>query len=377
MKMAKKGNYYSLKNILQVRADYYMIFGERSNGKTYSVLEYALKKWIDTKEEFAIIRRYDEDFKRGRGQKMVDTLIINGLGENVVEKLTKGKYNYIQYYSRCWFICKRENDKIVDKYEIPIGYAFSLGDMEHDKSTSYNNVTTILFDEFITRTFYYPDEFVIFTNVLSTIIRDRDNVSIFMCGNTINLYGCPYFKEMGIDVRKMKPDDIDVYSYGESELKVAVEYASVPDKKHPKKSNKYFAFNNPKLQVITGGDGKSPIWEMEFYPHLPCKYVPKDVLYTYFIKFDDEVVQCEIIMKGDLLFTYIHKKTTPIKYDGYSIIYQQEYDARPYIKRRITKPTSDVENKILEFFVKSKVFYQTNEVGELVRAYIMWCRTIN
>ena len=69
------------------------------------------------------------------------------------------------------------------------------------------NNPNILFDEFITRSMYLPDEFVIFTNVLSTIIRDRNNVKIFMCGNTVNKY-CPYYKEMGLNNVSIDPKDM-------------------------------------------------------------------------------------------------------------------------------------------------------------------------
>ena len=54
--------------------------------------------------------------------------------------------------------------------------------MEHDKSNSYPSINTVIFDEFLTRRFYVPDEFILFMNVLSTIIRLRDNVKIFMLG---------------------------------------------------------------------------------------------------------------------------------------------------------------------------------------------------
>ena len=73
-----------------------------------------------------------------------------------------------------------------------------------------------------------------------------------------------------------------------------------------------------------------------------------------------------------LLFTYVHRKTTPIKDDGRSIVYQEEYDARPNYRRRLTKPTNDIEKKIAEFFMKDKVFYQSNDIGEIMRNYLMW-----
>ena len=38
----KQSKYYSLNNILEKNADYNVIFGERSNGKTYAALLYGV-----------------------------------------------------------------------------------------------------------------------------------------------------------------------------------------------------------------------------------------------------------------------------------------------------------------------------------------------
>ena len=47
--MVKKFKYYSLKNIQQKDATYNVIFGERSNGKTYAVLKQALENYKKNK----------------------------------------------------------------------------------------------------------------------------------------------------------------------------------------------------------------------------------------------------------------------------------------------------------------------------------------
>lgn len=371
--------HYSLKNILQQNALYNVIFGERSNGKTFAVLELALfgyhkdgieiNGYLDDGSQLGIIRRWDEDFKGNNGHKMFDNFISNEEQGNIIEKRTKGKYNYIYYYAGKWFLQKiNENGEVETKDENPFAYAFSLTSEEHYKSTSYPKIKIVLFDEFLTRKYYLPDEFINFTSVLSTIIRLRDDVKIFMCGNTVNKY-CPYFSEMGLkNVKNMQRGKIDVYHYGNTGLVVAVEYSDFPAK--TKASNKYFAFNNPKLQMVTNG-----VWEMNIYPHLPIKYTNSDILYKYYIIFDSEILQCEIICRNELLFTYIHRKTTPIKDDDEAIIYQQGYDARSNYCRKINNPHSPIENKIADFFIKEKVFYQDNEVGEIVRNYIAWCRT--
>ena len=136
--------------------------------------------------------------------------------------------------------------------------------MEHDKSTSYPDVTTVIFDEFLTRQSYLPDEFILFQNVLSTIIRGRRDVTIFMLGNTVNKWS-PYFAEMGLKhVKEMEVGSIDVYTYGDSELTVAVEFTG--SRHSSKASDVYFAFDNPRLNMITGSEGS---WEMAIYPHCP------------------------------------------------------------------------------------------------------------
>ena len=46
--MAKKQDlkYYSLDNILKKNSVYNVIFGERSNGKTYAVLKYGIEQYL-------------------------------------------------------------------------------------------------------------------------------------------------------------------------------------------------------------------------------------------------------------------------------------------------------------------------------------------
>ena len=72
-----KQKFYSLKTILSKDAQYNIIFGERSNGKTYSVLKYGLEKFCKTGEQTAIVRRWSEDFKGKRGATMYQSLVNN------------------------------------------------------------------------------------------------------------------------------------------------------------------------------------------------------------------------------------------------------------------------------------------------------------
>lgn len=363
--MFDKVKYYSLDRIKKKEATYNIIFGLRSNGKTYAVLKEGLKNYIDSGKQLAIVRRWREDFIGKRGQSMFEALLNN----DEVRKLSKGEWDTIVYYASKWYLAKiREGGELV-RDERPMAFGFSLSEVEHDKSTSYPEVDIIMFDEFINRNGYLKDEFVIFLNVVSTIIRGRMDVKIYMLGNTVNKY-CPYFSEMGLNhVTKMRPGDIDIYTYGDSRLKVAVEYAEPLKKPKDKDNAYYFAFDNPKLKMITSG-----AWEIDIYPHLPIRYKPKDVLFNYFIQFNGATLHCEIVQADGSVFTYIHDKTTPIKDEDRDIIYSTAADARPNHRRNILKPVDKLDTKIVTFFRDYKVFYQSNEIGEIVRNYILWCK---
>lgn len=352
--------YYQLDNILEKNADYNLIFGERSNGKTYALLSYALEKFIKTGEQFAYIRRWKEDLRGKRADSLFNNHVANGM----IEKLTGGEFNEVFYIGGRWFLSFFDAETNKRKpHTVPFGYGFSLSEQEHEKSSSYPNITTVVFDEFLTRRYYLPDEFMLFMNMLSTIIRLREDVKVFMLGNTVNKF-CPYFTEMGLkQVPQMTQGTIDIYQFGKEGAKVAVEFtASISSQKA---SNKYFCFDNQNLQMITGGK-----WELAIYPHLPVKYRPIDVKFKFYIKFGETILQGNIIMQDNNNFIYIHSKTTEIK-DENALIYCLEMNGKPNYKRRLISNATPLENKITRYFATDKVFYQDNEIGEIVRNYIM------
>ena len=363
--MAKrKVKYYSLNNIKRKNATYNVIFGERSNGKTYAVLTEVVKNWAKNKAQFAYVRRWQEDIKGRRAQAVFSALTDDGS----IEKITDGAYQGVYYYAGRFYMCTYD-DKGKPLYSDSdvLGFTFALSDTEHNKSNSYPRVTTIMFDEFLTKHLYLPDEFILFMNTVSTIVRLRTDVKIYMLGNTVNKF-CPYFQEMGLNhIKEMKQGSIDVYSYGDSKLKVAVEYCSTI--KGQKKNNFYFAFNNPKLAMITGG-----AWELNIYPHLPVKYKPKNIEFIYFIVFNDETYQCEVINKDPYYFTFIHRKTTPIKDKENDLIYTTDFVPKLNYNRNILKPVNELEKNLKWFYITDRVYYQNNEVGDAINNYIKLCK---
>lgn len=364
MKKREEFQYYKLDRILNNRCHYNIIIGERSNGKTYSAQKYAVTRFIESGEQMALIRRWEDDFKGRRGQQMFAALC--GVGGEL-DKISEGRYNSIRYYSGRWYLGRTDEESAEYDPE-PFCFGFALTTMEHDKSTSYPHVKNIIFDEFVSRA-YLPDEFVLFMNTISTIVRQRNDVKIFMLGNTVSK-SCPYFKEMGLKhIKDMEPGGIDVYKYSNG-LRVAVEFTDTGVKNRGKKSDIYFGFDNPKLSMITGKGG---IWELEVYPHAPEKIRPKYVKYSYFILWDGMTFQADVCLNGSKYYTFIHEKTSELKDVENDLIYSAEYNPRPNWRRNLLRPVDDIGKRVRWFFDSDAVYYQDNETGDYIHAYLDWC----
>lgn len=382
MSKKEKIKYYDISKILSIDACYYIIYGERSNGKTYGTLNYCLEEYFKNGSEFAYIRRWDDDLKGMKGATLFNSHINNG----IIKRLSKNKYDDIYYRGRCYYLAKHDEDGKMIINEKPFAYAFALSMGEHYKSNSYPRIRNIIFDEFMTRGAYLEEEFIKFQNILSTIIRLRDDVKIFMLGNTVNKYN-PYIREMGLNrMGKQEKGTIDLYTYGETSLRVAVEYSDMPVK--DKKSNKYFAFDNPRLNMIKSGS-----WEIDIYPHYPSDYgkpLPKEILYKFFVIFEGSILTCDIIDKKEferhndetgkkdffphVRFIFVYPKNTEIKANETALIYSLDACVKPNYRRKINKPSSRLERYIASLFVKGKVFYADNETGEIMRNYLISCK---
>lgn len=370
--------YVDIQPLLDIDAHYRLMVGERSNGKSYAVLKYHLEKFVKSNytEPIAIIRRWEEDFRGANSQKTCyDSLMYNGEGKNIIKEMTD--FDGVEYYSGRYYMTRmvadKEGNEKMERTDIIIGYAFSINNAEHYKGAQFPTITTILFDEFISDRMYLPDEFTLFMNLLSTIIRQRDNLEIFMCANTISMYN-PYMKEMGLtNFKKQGIGTIDVYNYGKSELKVALFLTDSAPKK-TKKSNVYFAFNNPKLNMITGGDS---IWQIGVYPHSPIKFDHyTDVLFKYWINFDNEEYECEVVQKDMYYFTYIHPKTSKQEHQPYDIIFDSEGEHNLYRQYSLLRSSlpPQLMGIILDFYKSKQVCYSDNTTGSIIENYLEWCK---
>lgn len=363
--------HWRIKPIKQTGATYRVVYGQRGPGKTFGVLYDALERYLQDGTRLGIIRRMDEDFVGANSAKSYyDMLMRDANNDNNIDELTKGAFQGVEYYNGRYWLTNPGEDGKMHRSKEWIAYGFSISSAEHYKGTRYNDIMTVVFDEFVATRYYLPDEFVQFQNLLSTIIGNRENVTIYMLGNTINPY-CPYFKEMGLTrIKDQKPGTIDLYTYGDSGLTVAVEHTGAV--KATETAARYFAFDNPKLKMLTDVGA----WAIDVFPHCPRKYRPMDVIFTFFILFDEQIFQGEVINDGIVEFLYFHVKTTELQDPDHDLIYALERDPRPNWRVNLAKPYYPVEKKIANFFVANRVYYQDNSVGNAIENYLKQAKQI-
>lgn len=238
-----KDGFYSLKEILEKRADINLIISGRSNGKTYSLCKYVLEQYKKHGKKFVYVRRWVDDIKIANAQKLFLPL------KDEIEKLFGEGYE-VTYYQKQYFLKDPEGHKEI------IGHVLALSESHHQKSVSYTDIGTIFFDEFIQMSGerILPDELSRYENTLSTIIRFHTDIKVFLLANTVSKLA-PYFSYYKIDINHMEPKDIIVNDFPTDAgvLRVACEYAEV-SKKISKKTSKYIL--NSKM--ITNGQWEIP-----------------------------------------------------------------------------------------------------------------------
>ena len=359
--------YYTTNQIDKTEADYRIIMGERSNGKSYALKIKALETYAKTGGRTIWIRRYEKEILKKNIFDMFSKIYDNG----EFERIFQGKWENVVFKNSAFYLCKYDevNKKWIDDYQ-PFMKVVSIADSEHERDKEFTDLSYVVFDEFVTRGNYLYGEFVRFVNILSTYIRERDNVVVYMLGNTVSK-NCPYFSEMGLyRVYTQKQGTIDLYTLNREindevvATTIAVELVS---NKGSKKSDKFFAFDNPRMKMITSGK-----WELDIYPHLPFEYEYKNIVGVFCIVIQDKTLQCDCICSDNGKYIFVHNKTTPIKKD--TLTYGKNQVVTRYSHRNIYKPISAFQKAIVNCIKTERIYYQDNTVGELFNDYLKECQ---
>lgn len=129
--------HYNIDNISNEHANFNLIYGEKSNGKSYQVkhkkgvLPYLelqkrtdiVENALNNNERFILLRRWKED---------ISNLWIEQYFSDVdIEKLTNGKYNCISCYRKVLYLSVYDVEQAKIKRYEKIGYVMALSTEQH------------------------------------------------------------------------------------------------------------------------------------------------------------------------------------------------------------------------------------------------------
>jgi hypothetical protein len=187
---------------------------------------------------------------------------------NPLEQYILDKYNHrLKFYRGQWLVYEDGLEGKLSECQV-FGYAFSLANVNRTKATSYPDIDTVIFEEFMSiDCSYLDDELNLFLNLISTIVRYRHNVKVFMLANAISKFS-PYSQALGIRLHRIKKGDILLKEYTDKKgfkTRFAIERSenvNVFDNNQNEGKIVYNNFGNAGVgQMITSGE-----FETHAYP---------------------------------------------------------------------------------------------------------------
>ena len=263
-----KQNFYRLEKLNDsIPAHYHILLGERSNGKSYAVKERALiNAWNNDNQKFMYLRRWTMEIKAS----FVEQYFVDA----PITAITNNECNTVVCNGGKIFLARYDAETQKTIRIKHVGYYRDLVGEQHFVSQNFDDVTMIIFEEFVSRDYYLPNETTKLMNFVSTVARRRI-VPVYMIGNTISRV-CPYFTDWElINVPRQKQGTIELYEIHTGEydndveiiVKVSVEYCE-----NSGKNSKMF-FGKPS-KMITSGQ-----WQVKDYPHLKRKFNEYSILH--------------------------------------------------------------------------------------------------
>lgn len=367
--------YYNTDAIRAKGAHYSFIIGERSNGKTTAILRDIVRDHHESGKKGAVIRQMEMDIQGHKGASLFNALMAN----HMIEELTEGQWTGVKYKSRAYYFTKVEKNGDITTASEPFCYIFAISQSTHYKSNSYPGIGTILFDEFMRADkMYLVDEVTLFLNLVSTLVREKDDAKIFLVANTVS-WNSPYFLKFGLrDVSKMKPGEIAVVDFKRKTvdgstivMKVAIEYCESTAEYGGKPSDVYFLIDDERVNMITDGSFSIPT-----YPRPTKDWRAGDVKVTYWIQTENELLRARLIRAGSRdLFVFVEVSDEEtfkrISDDRRDAFYSLEFSSRV---NHFIDPASHYRDKRTQYLASAiasgRLFFDSNEAGEELAYYI-------
>ena len=352
--MAKNQIHYNIEPLLTVAPDsfYYLIYGEKSNGKSYQVKHLAINNYLNNKKKFVLLRRWKADISTAWVEKYFNDVDV--------EKITNGKYNCITTWRGDLFFNKI-NESGKSEIKEKIGSVMALSTEQHYSGASFLDYDIVIFEEFMERGSYISRESEKLQILYSTIDRKRGATKVYMVGNTISRV-CPYLKDWNLleIVRKQKQGDINIIDTGTeyetdsgtTKVTIAIEYCK-------SSGGKSLAFGEAKTMIDSGS------WQSQKQPKLEASYKEYNLqlrigfLYMGF-KFIGELLE----RNSNLIwFIYPYKK----EFSEDLLVFSDETRESLFWQKNIYDLSSmnnpDLDNLLKETFRESNIFFSDDLTG--------------
>lgn len=360
--------YYNMDKIDNEGCNWNIIFGERSNGKSYQVkhkkgiqpffdsikdaVEDATYLVKSTIRRFALVRRTMEEFKGGRGEEYFKDVDFN--------KISNGLYQGVQIYKGRIYLTKwSEKDLKFYRSSMYIGYVMALNIEQNYAGGSYLDIYNIIFEEFMSRKIYLNDEPSKLMSLYATIDRKRGTTRVWLLGNTISRV-CPYLKEWGLQnvIARMKQGEIYIHEItvrvkdNLEKIKIAVEYC--------RSTNKSSYTFGDHAGMMNSGE-----WQTDAQPLLPGSYKDYRCLYRIVFYYKGFKFLGEFLSnkKTHEVCWFIRPKYNKIKKN--TIVFSDEINISRLWQRNIYNLSfqNDRITEILSYFRESMIFYSNDLVG--------------
>lgn len=234
--------FYDIKSLIKKypTSAYYMVYGERRGGKTYSAKKVLIDS-VNNGHVFIYMRRLHIHITKPKAReffKDVQDYAKEVLGSEIYYEPTLGFY-----------IINSLGDRQI------IGYAVSVQDAFINKGIPLTNLEYILFDEFMDYT-YMKDELTLFQHAIGNYDdeNNRNNIKVIMLGNTIKNVYTPYFELFNINPKDIKQGKT-YYLECEEGVTCAIEYMATRLHDNSKvKRNRLIGFANESSKMMLYGE---------------------------------------------------------------------------------------------------------------------------
>lgn len=355
--------------------DIAFIYSGRNRGKSFDISSRALlDAWISRGEEqFGYCRRLKEDLKTYSVESYFDDKVA------FLQDISGGAVDGVMCYQQglYFYKIKYEGGKQTREKLFKVGNTFCLSTANSYKSLQYPKITRLLYEEVFTQDRYVIDEPRKLLNLISTIMRSRNNFTAYLISNTVSRVN-PYIDDFSLTkMTRQKPGTIDRYKLykgtynekGEEEYYfIACEYLADADNEKDKSSKskmgssvltnswdetRLFPLCNPKIIDKYDTQYRCVFQNGAFSFFCTIKSVP--------INLQDYIEDDSIELSDELMtVAFITRKTTPYRYDVR--LYTSEPVVYPLATRGIYT-ICDLDKLVCRLIELGQAYYSNNLIA--------------